>query len=177
MIVGEQPGDQEDIAGKPFVGPAGRVLDIALERTGIDRRSCYVTNAVKHFKFEARGKHRLHKSPDAAEIEHCRWWLQQERALVRPELIVALGATAIRAVFGKALTVSSVRSAIHQLDDGTAALATVHPSYLLRLNTEDEKRAQWRAFLADLATARSWLDGRAAAAEVAAAPSDRYSTR
>jgi len=96
---------------------------------------------------------------------------------VRPELIVVLGATAIRAVFGKALTVSSVRSAIHQLDDGTAALATVHPSYLLRLNTEDEKRAQWRAFLADLATARSWLDGRAAAAEVAAAPSDRYSTR
>ena len=81
MIVGEQPGDQEDIAGKPFVGPAGRVLDIALERTGIDRRSCYVTNAVKHFKFETRGKHRLHKSPDAAEIEHCRWWLQQERAL------------------------------------------------------------------------------------------------
>lgn len=163
MIVGEQPGDQEDLAGRPFVGPAGQLLDTALERCGIDRAQAYVTNAVKHFKYEARGKVRLHKSPNAAEIDHCRWWLDLEIGLVKPDLIVGLGASAARALLHKSVAVKDVRAQVLPLQAGRHALITVHPSYLLRLRDEDEKRRAWRAFLDDLSRAKDWLDARAAA--------------
>jgi DNA polymerase len=162
MVVGEQPGDQEDRVGRPFVGPAGWVLDAAFERLGIERRTVFVTNAVKHFKFEPRGKRRLHKRPDAGEIERCRWWLDIERRLVQPRLIVAMGATAARGVTGKSVTISKVRGKVTALDDGGQLLVTVHPSYLLRIREEERKRAEWRAFLADLACARDWIAGHAA---------------
>lgn len=164
MIVGEQPGDQEDLTGRPFVGPAGRVLDTALERSGIARAESYVTNAVKHFKFEPRGKVRLHKSPSRSEIDHCRWWLDKERASVRPQLIVALGATAIRGLTGASTPVKDLRSMIIALEDGAHMLTTVHPSYLLRLREEADKRREWTAFLADWRLARSWLDAHPVAA-------------
>ena len=154
MIVGEQPGDLEDIAGKPFFGPAGRLLSTALERTGIDRSACYLTNAVKHFKFEPRGKRRLHKSPSRHEIDHCRWWLDQERAMVRPQVILALGVSAIRGLTGKADTLSSLRSQPIRLDDGTRMIATVHPAYLLRLTDEGQKRREWMRFIEDLKLAQ-----------------------
>ncbi|MDE2577723.1 MAG: UdgX family uracil-DNA binding protein [Hyphomicrobiales bacterium] len=156
MIVGEQPGDREDIAGKPFVGPAGRLLDEALARAGVERAKAYVTNAVKHFKFEPRGKQRLHKTPAAAEIDACRHWLDGERALVKPKLILALGASALRGLGLRSASISSLRGSAHALPDATL-IATVHPSYLLRLRDEDEKREQWRAFLADLRKAQEAL--------------------
>jgi len=150
MIVGEQPGDQEDRIGRPFVGPAGRVLDAHLERAGIDRRRVYLTNAVKHFKFVQRGKRRLHQSPTAGEIAACRWWLDGERAIVRPQLLLALGGSAARGLLGKAVSISRVRGRPHPLEDGSEVWVTVHPSYLLRLR--DEGRAeQERLFQADLA--------------------------
>lgn len=152
MIVGEQPGDQEDLAGRPFVGPAGQLLDKALIRAGIDRETAYVTNAVKHFKFEPRGKRRIHKRPETPEIEHCRWWLEQERSIVKPRLVLALGATAARALTGRPQTIFRVRGQVRTLDDGTGLLVTVHPSYLLRLQDERRKREEWQAFLADLRT-------------------------
>jgi DNA polymerase len=156
MVVGEQPGDQEDQAGRPFVGPAGHVLDLALERVGIDRRQIFVTNAVKHFKFVQRGKRRIHQKPDASEIEHCRWWLDLERQLVQPRLVVAMGATAARGVFRRQLTIARTRGQVRPLDDAHG-LVTVHPSYLLRLDDEASKRREWNAFLDDLAVARDWL--------------------
>jgi probable DNA metabolism protein len=154
MIVGEQPGDHEDLVGRPFVGPAGRLLDEALRRCGVERERLYVTNAVKHFKFEPRGKHRLHKTPSADEIDHCRWWLDRERASLRPRTIVALGATALRGVLGRAQAVSALRGQKLTLEDGARLIATVHPSYLLRLKDEEEKRREWRRFLDDLAAIR-----------------------
>ncbi len=163
MIVGEQPGDQEDLAGRPFVGPAGQLLDTALQRSGIDRAQTYVTNAVKHFKYEARGKARLHMSPNVSEIDHCRWWLDLEIDLVKPDLIVSLGASAARAILRTSVAVKDVRAQVLPLDAGRHALITVHPSYLLRLRDEEEKRRAWRAFLDDLSLARDWLDARAAA--------------
>lgn len=163
MIVGEQPGDQEDLAGRPFVGPAGQLLDTALNRCGIERAQAYVTNAVKHFKYEARGKARLHKSPNASEIDHCRWWLDFEIGLVKPDLIVGLGASAARAVLRRSVAVKDVRAQVLPLDAARHALITVHPSYLLRLRDEEEKRRAWRAFLDDLSRARDWLERRAAA--------------
>lgn len=162
MLVGEQPGDKEDITGRPFVGPAGQLLDKALERAGIARADCFVTNAVKHFKFEPRGKVRLHKSPDRSEIDHCRWWLDRERELVEPELIVALGASAARGVLGHAVKIGETRGRVLPAGHGQSALVTVHPSYLLRLRDEDDKRREWRAFLSDLETVRHWLAERAA---------------
>src|SRR6186713_605891 len=114
MIVGEQPGDREDLAGRPFVGPAGKVLDAHLERAGIDRRQVYLTNAVKHFKFVPRGKRRLHQSPTAGEIAVCRWWLDGERAIVRPKLLLALGASAARGLLGKPVRIGKVRGQPHQ---------------------------------------------------------------
>jgi DNA polymerase len=149
MFVGEQPGDQEDLAGKPFVGPAGQLFDRALADAGIDRGVTYVTNAVKHFKFEQRGKRRIHQKPVAPEIEACRWWLEQERTLIRPPITVALGATAARSLFGKNVTISSLRGEPHQAYDGGEAWVTVHPSFLLRVR--DNREEEYARFVEDLA--------------------------
>jgi uracil-DNA glycosylase len=153
MLVGEQPGDKEDMAGKPFVGPAGRILDRALADAGIPREQTFVTNAVKHFKFEPRGKRRLHKKPNAYEIERCNWWFEQERAIVKPELIVALGATGARAVMGRAVTIGKLRGQALSLDDGTRVVITIHPSALLRTQDDDARHAAYAAFVKDLKVA------------------------
>lgn len=157
MFVGEQPGDQEDLAGRPFVGPAGQVFDRTLEQAGIDRNSIYVTNAVKHFKFEQRGKRRLHARPNVGEIEACRWWIDQERAIIKPQLIVALGATAARSVLGKPVTIGDVRGAPISLTDGSEAWVTVHPSYLLRITDAEVAADEQDRFLADLVAIRKRL--------------------
>jgi DNA polymerase len=157
MLVGEQPGDKEDIAGKPFVGPAGRVLDEAIHDSGLDRTTIFVTNAVKHFKFEQRGKRRLHKRPNAYEIERCHLWYDLERSLVKPDLIVALGATAARAVTGRTQTISRTRGKILELVSGEKGLVTVHPSYLLRIEDEADKKAAYAQFVDDLRMARRAL--------------------
>ncbi|HEV7658887.1 MAG TPA: UdgX family uracil-DNA binding protein [Allosphingosinicella sp.] len=148
LFVGEQPGDQEDLAGQPFVGPAGQLFDRALAEAGVDRERTYVTNAVKHFKFVRRGKRRIHDRPDGGEIAACRWWLQQELALVRPPLVVALGATAARALFGRVITITSLRGRGHILPEGGEAWVTVHPSFLLRVR--DDREAEYEKFVADL---------------------------
>ncbi|MDE2364560.1 MAG: UdgX family uracil-DNA binding protein [Hyphomicrobiales bacterium] len=153
-LVGEQPGDEEDLSGRPFVGPAGRVLNAALERVGVDRSQTFVTNAVKHFKFEPRGKKRIHKKPGAREIAACRGWLVRELELVRPRLVVALGATAAASLLGKAAPLRDLRGRTIGLANGLEMRATVHPSYLLRIEDPDAKKAGWRAFLDDLAAAR-----------------------
>ena len=150
MFVGEQPGDQEDLAGRPFVGPAGELFDAALEAAGIERSTTYVTNAVKHFKFVLRGKRRIHQKPDISEIDACRWWLDQERVLIRPPLTVALGATAARALTGKAVTIAKVRNAPLTLADGGECWVTFHPSYLLRLPDPDARRTERARFVDDL---------------------------
>ena len=150
MFVGEQPGDQEDLAGRPFVGPAGQLLDKALEAAGIDRSTVYVTNAVKHFKFVPRGKRRIHNKPDAGEIEACRWWIGHERELIRPPVTVALGATAAQSLFGKAMAIGKNRGAPLELPDGSECWITVHPSFLLRIPEEERKRAEKKLFLRDL---------------------------
>jgi uracil-DNA glycosylase family protein len=158
MLMGEQPGNDEDLAGKPFVGPAGRVLNQALIEAGIDRTKTYVTNAVRHFKFEPRGKRRLHKRPNTHEIERCRWWTDLERALVEPKLIVAMGATAARGLLDKTVTIAKLRGTIFKLDDGaTHALVTIHPSYLLRLREPEDKAREYAAFVADLKRAAKFL--------------------
>lgn len=162
MLVGEQPGDKEDLAGHPFVGPAGRMLDKALEDAGIDRKATFVTNAVKHFKHEMRGKRRLHKRPNAYEIDRCNLWFRIERSIIKPDVIVALGATAARGVFGKPLTIGRVRGQALTLADGTAALVTIHPSLLLRLPDEESKMREYRAFVADLRQVAHMLQDRAA---------------
>lgn len=148
MFVGEQPGDQEDLAGRPFVGPAGQLFDRALKDAGVDRSQTYVTNAVKHFKFEPRGKRRIHSKPGAGEIEACRFWIDQERSLIRPPLTVALDATAGHSLFGRTITISRMRGVPHQLDDGSEAWVTVHPSFLLRV--QDNKEAEYARFVEDL---------------------------
>jgi uracil-DNA glycosylase len=158
MLVGEQPGDKEDIAGKPFVGPAGRVLDQALHDAGIAREETFVTNAVKHFKHEMRGKRRLHKRPDNYEIERCKIWLDVERRLVRPSTIVALGVTAARSLTGRTLTIGKVRGRPIELADGTRLIVTVHPSALLRIEDEGERRKAYRSFVADLKAATAHSD-------------------
>ena len=151
MLVGEQPGDQEDIVGRPFVGPAGKVLDRALERAGIERDRVYITNAVKHFKFEPRGKRRLHKKPDTSEIEACRLWLDNEIDIVRPQVVVAMGATAVRGVLRKPLPINANRGRLIELPQGHGqAVITVHPSYLLRLEEERDKRREFDALVEDL---------------------------
>jgi DNA polymerase len=149
MLVGEQPGDQEDLAGRPFVGPAGQMLDRALAEAGIDRAGVYVTNAVKHFKFEPRGKRRIHATPDRMEIETCRFWLDQERAAIKPRVTLLLGASAARAVLGRAVTISRERGRPIQMEGGVV-FVTVHPSYLLRLPDEIAKAREYEAFVADL---------------------------
>ncbi len=150
MLVGEQPGDQEDLQGRPFVGPAGKILDRALAEAGVDRSRVYVTNAVKHFKFEPRGKKRLHKKPSAGEIEACKWWLDQELDLIKPALTVALGSTAARALTGRAVTISRERGRVQQLRPGVAGLITVHPSSLLRLPDPASRKREYARFVADL---------------------------
>lgn len=157
MLVGEQPGDIEDLAGKPFVGPAGQMLDRALAEAGVVRADLYVTNAVKHFKHELRGKRRIHKTPQAGEISACRWWLDTERRLVKPEVIVALGGTAAASVFGRAMPILKSRGTVFDLDDGARAMITMHPSYLLRLPDERAKAEAYVRFVEDLAAARELL--------------------
>ena len=150
MFVGEQPGDQEDLAGQPFVGPAGQVLDKALAAAGVPRAETYVTNAVKHFKHELRGKRRLHKTPDAGEVTACRWWLDSERRLVRPRVVVALGATAALAVFGKPQPIAKMRQHAIQLPDQAQGVVTYHPSYLLRVPDAAAKAKAYEMFVEDL---------------------------
>jgi uracil-DNA glycosylase family protein len=160
MFVGEQPGDQEDLAGKPFVGPAGQVFDRALETVGIDRRRVYVTNAVKHFKYEPRGKNRIHQKPNAGEITACRFWVDFEREFVRPKMIVAMGATAVQSLTGRVASVSSLRGRKIELPDGGALLVTVHPSYLLRIPEREKAAAELKQFEADLRAVKAFIDRR-----------------
>ena len=155
MIVGEQPGDQEDLAGRPFVGPAGAVLDKALEEAGIARDDVFVTNAVKHFKHEPRGKRRLHKTPSTGEVSACRWWLDAERRLVKPKVILTLGGTAALGVLGRKVAVTKERGQGLDLGDGSKALLTVHPSYLLRIPDAAAKAAERDRFVDDLKRARA----------------------
>jgi DNA polymerase len=150
FFIGEQPGDQEDLAGRPFVGPAGQLFDEALTQAGVDRGRAYVTNAVKHFKFEPRGKRRIHQTPDTGEIQACRWWLGQEIDLVRPRIIVALGVSAARAMLGKGVTIARVRGAPIPLEGGAEGWVTVHPSYLLRLPDEQRREEEHAHFIEDL---------------------------
>ena len=154
MLVGEQPGDQEDLQGRPFVGPAGQVLNEALEEAGLDRKRLFLTNAVKHFKFEPRGKRRLHQNPTTGEIDICRWWLDKERAFVQPELIVTLGASALRGVTGKSASIKSMRGAPHELEGGSKLIATIHPSFLLRMPDRERAAKEREMFVADLIRAR-----------------------
>lgn len=154
MMVGEQPGDQEDVRGHPFVGPAGRMLDRALAAAGIARASIWLTNGVKHFKNEPRGKRRLHKRPDVREIDICRWWLDQERRFVAPAVIVALGASAVRAVTGRSSSIVSLRGMRPRLGDGAWLVVTVHPSYLLRVRDRSAAEAEYGRFVDDLRAAR-----------------------
>jgi uracil-DNA glycosylase family protein len=149
-FVGEQPGDQEDLAGRPFVGPAGAMFDASLEEAGIDRARVYVTNAVKHFKFVPRGKRRIHSKPDAGEIQACRWWIDHERELIRPRLTVALGATAARSLFGRVVTITKLRGRPQELADGSECWVTVHPSFLLRMPDPERRREERKLFVADL---------------------------
>jgi len=155
MFVGEQPGDQEDLAGRPFVGPAGALFDAALEKAGIDRSTVYVTNAVKHFKFVQRGKRRIHNKPDGGEITACRWWIEHERELIRAPVTVALGATAARSLFGKVMAIGRNRGEPLPLPDGGECWITVHPSFLLRIPEEDRKREERKLFLRDLKLIRA----------------------
>ena len=157
VLVGEQPGDKEDLAGKPFVGPAGQMLDRALEEAGIDRSKVYVTNAVKHFKFVARGKIRLHQKPTTPEIRACRQWYERELATIKPTLVVAMGATAAQSVFGKMTPINKNRSHLIDLEQGIQALVTVHPSYLLRLPDAEAKAREYERFVSDLKIAATLL--------------------
>ena len=151
MLVGEQPGDEEDLSGRPFVGPAGRLLDRALGEIGIDRAALYLTNAVKHFKFELRGKRRLHRNPAVSEQRACAPWLREEIRTVRPEVVVCLGATAARAVLGPGFGLMEGRGRWQVLDDGTRVLATVHPAWVLRQPAGAARDAAYRGFVEDLA--------------------------
>src|SRR5689334_13855954 len=157
MLIGEQPGDQEDLAGRPFVGPAGKVLDRALADAGLDRGTLYITNGVKHFKNEPRGKKRLHKRPDIREIDVCAWWLDIERRKVKPKVVVAMGATGLRAVTGRSSSIASLRGRSNHLPDGTILIVTIHPSYLLRMPDRAAAEEEYRRLVADLAAARKAL--------------------
>jgi len=150
LFVGEQPGDQEDLAGRPFVGPAGQVFDAALQEAGIDRARTYVTNAVKHFKFVQRGKRRLHSKPNGGEIQACRWWIDHERDLIKPPVTVALGATAARSLIGKVVTISGTRGEPQLLADGSECWVTIHPSFLLRIREDADRRTERKRFVEDL---------------------------
>jgi len=157
MFVGEQPGNDEDLEGEPFVGPAGKLLDKALEEAGIDRGLAYVTNVVKHFKWEPRGKRRIHAKPNAQEITACLPWLQAEIRLVKPELLVCLGATAAQALFGRAFRVTQQRGVLMDAPFARKAMATVHPSSILRAPDEDARRLEMQKFIDDLQNAANYL--------------------
>jgi DNA polymerase len=157
MLIGEQPGDKEDVAGRPFVGPAGKLLDDALEQAGIDRDEAYVTNAVKHFKWEPKGKRRIHQKPNAREVAACRPWLDAELALVRPAVVVVLGATAAQALLGRQFRVSRERGELLETEYGVPTLATIHPSAILRMRTDEERHAELAALVADLRVAAAAL--------------------
>lgn len=158
MFIGEQPGDQEDVIGRPFVGPAGQLLDRALEEAGIDRRAVYVTNAVKHFKFTPRGKRRIHQPPDAGEIAACRFWLDVERVRLQPKLLVLMGGSAARAVLNRQVTITRERGHPIKMEDGQTAFVTVHPSYLLRIPDAESKAREYRRFIQDLETVRKLIE-------------------
>src|SRR5690242_20810746 len=164
VLVGEQPGDKEDLSGKPFVGPAGQMLDRALEDAGIERKKVYVTNAVKHFKFVPRGKIRLHQKPTTPEIRACRQWYERELAALEPALVVALGATAAQSVFGKITPINKNRGRLIDLEEGRKALVTVHPSYLLRVPDAASKAREYQRFVDDLKLAAALLRKSARAA-------------
>jgi uracil-DNA glycosylase len=153
MLVGEQPGDYEDVAGKPFVGPAGKILDRALEEAGIDRDHVYVTNVVKHFKWEPRGKRRIHQKPNSREIAACRPWMEAELRLVRPNLLVCLGATAAQAIFGPSFRVTRDRGKVLESQFAPRVVATVHPSSLLRQPDEESREREYKLFVKDLRVA------------------------
>jgi len=157
MLVGEQPGDQEDKAGRPFVGPAGRVLDEALAAAGIDREAAYVTNVVKHFKWEARGKRRIHAKPSWSEVAACRPWLDGELDAVRPQVLVCLGATAAQALLGRAFRVTKQRGTWVESDLAPHVIATIHPSAILRQRTDEDRRRELAAFIGDLEVAAGVL--------------------
>jgi uracil-DNA glycosylase len=158
MLVGEAPGDSEDLQGHPFVGPAGAVLERALLDAGISRTSVYVSNSVKHFKFELRGKRRLHIKPSATEIEACHWWLDEELRLVSPKLVIALGGTAARALLGHAVTVSQVRAAPMRLNPKSHIWVTVHPSFLLRIPDDEKRRTEYDRFVQEMRDAIEWVN-------------------
>lgn len=158
MFVGEQPGDQEDLQGRPFVGPAGRILDKAMQKSGILRDEVYVTNAVKHFKSEPRGKRRIHKKPSAGEIEACNPWLRAEIRALRPEIVVCLGATAARALFGPAFRVTTSRGQVLPFPPANVAIATAHPSSVLRMRDAESRHVAMQDFVNDLKQVRAWLD-------------------
>jgi DNA polymerase len=159
MFVGEQPGDREDLAGRPFVGPAGQLFDRTLGEVGIDRGRAYVTNAVKHFKFEPRGKRRIHRTPNAGEVERCRWWLEQEIEAVKPRLVVAMGATALGALTGRKQRLGDVRGRLLPFGGGRSLFVTVHPSYLLRIPDPVRAAGEMTQFRNDLATIASKTTG------------------
>jgi len=159
MLIGEQPGDQEDLGGRPFVGPAGRVLSQALDDAGLPRDEIYLTNAVKHFKWEPRGKRRLHKKPSAREIEACKPWLAAELAAVRPQLVVCLGVTAATAAFGKAVTLKQYRGTFTATPLGVTAFVTTHPSALLRLRDKGDWNMEYQRLVRDFRLVRERLGG------------------
>jgi DNA polymerase len=158
MFVGEQPGDKEDLAAKPFIGPAGKLLDRCLEEAGVDRDLCYVTNAVKHFKFTPRGKRRIHAKPNAGEIRACAWWLAAELRLIRPALVVALGATAIYSLLGRHAKVTQDRGTILKSDTGLYVLVTIHPSALLRTMDQPDAQQNLARFVGDLRKINDYLE-------------------
>ena len=158
VLVGEQPGDREDLAGRPFVGPAGRILDECLHEAGIDRSSCYLTNAVKHFKFEQRGKRRLHSRPNPGEIQRCSWWLGAELEKLHPKVVVALGATALSSLLGRLAGVMKNRGDLIATPAGYPVLVTIHPSYLLRIRNKEDAAAERGRFVKDLAKIAPYVD-------------------
>jgi len=159
VFVGEQPGDREDREGHPFVGPAGQLFDAILEEVGIDRKKTYVTNAVKHFKFTPRGKRRIHAKPNVGEIRACHWWLEHELALLRPDVAVALGATAVRALTGKALPITKIRGSVIESQDAVPVYATVHPSFLLRIPDPEARKAERQRFTEDMRKVEAMMRG------------------
>lgn len=157
MLIGEAPGDKEDLDGHPFVGPAGAILDRALQDAGLSRQTVYISNAVKHFKFEPRGKRRLHIKPAASEIEACGWWLAEELRIVAPKLVMALGGTSARALLGHPVTVSQMRGAPTRLTPTTHLWVTIHPSFLLRIPDDAQRRSEYMRFVNELKDAQNWI--------------------